>query len=304
MQPRRFPRPSGLAAAIAIASSCAVAPLAAQTTPPAAPAAPSSAQPAAATAPVSATSQCVEGPGAPPADPTKVTRVVPGQSTTSSPATPAAPEDSSAPAEVDDPSKPAPVLLEIGANVGLSVRFDDPPIFTTTRRVGAVVGGSLSVWTSRALALGLAYSHADLSRSETPPLSVDTISVDHRAHAFTAEARVAPFRFSSLSLFALIGGGLVWQEASLRATFPPRDGAPGGSFSCDVGSGAEFGFRAGIGAKAHLGGSFSFTADASFFGYRFSSGVQGDCAPGAGTAQTLMVRAGLAYDIDVSRFVR
>ena len=28
------------------------------------------------------------------------------------------------------------------------------------------------------------------------------------------------------------------------------------------------------------------------------------CAPGAGTAQTLMVRGGLAYDLDISGLVR
>jgi hypothetical protein len=75
-------------------------------------------------------------------------------------------------------------------------------------------------------------------------------------------------------------------------------------FSCSAGSGAEFAFRAAVGVKARLGRSVSLLADGGFVGYRFSSEVVGDCAPGAGTAQTVMLRAGLTYDLDISRFVR
>lgn len=303
MHPRRFPRGSGPSAAIALACACAASPLVAQTpaTTTPAPAAPSSAAPA---VPLSPTSQCAVGPGAPPADPTKVTRVVPGSSSAPAPA----PAESSAPPpnneEEDAPDKPAPVRLELGVQAGVSVRADDPPVLTTTRRAGATLGGSAFVWTSRALAFGVEYAHTDLSRSETAPLSPTVVSIDHRAHALLAEARVAPFRFSSLSLFAYLGGGLVWQAASLRATFPPLEGDPGGSFQCSAGSNVEFGFRAGIAAKARITPSVSFLADASFLGYRFSSDVLDGCAPGTGTAQTLVVRAGLTYDIDITRMVR
>jgi hypothetical protein len=196
------------------------------------------------------------------------------------------------------------VKLELGFHAGASIRAADAPTLITTRRAGLALGGSAFVWTSRTLAFGVEYAHADLSRTETDPLSPSTVTVDHQAHALLAEARVAPFRFSSLSLFAYIGGGLVWQEASLRATFPPLDGQPGGSFACDAGSNAEFGFRAGIAAKARLGRSVSFLADASFLGYRFSSDVLDGCAPGTGTAQTIVLRAGFAYDLDISRTVR
>lgn len=293
MHLRRFSSASGLSAAIGIACALGAAPLAAQapasTSP--APAGP----PAAPTVPVSATSQCVEGPGAPPADPTKVTRVPAS-------AAGAVSEPGSAPA--DAPAGPDPVLLELGVHAGVSVRADDAPTFTTTRRVGPTAGGSIFVWTSRTLAFGAGYSYADLSRAETSPLAPEAVSITYRAHAFIAEARVAPFRFSSFSVFAFLGGGVVWQEASLRATFPPITGSPGGSLQCDAGSNAELGFRAGVAAKAHLAGPISFLADAAFLGYRFTSDVLDGCAPGSGTAQTLMVRAGFAYDVDISRAVR
>lgn len=306
MQPRRFPRASGPSAAIVLAFACAAPPLAAQA-PAATTSAPTAPASAAPVVPVSPTSQCAVGPGAPPADPSKVTRVGSGGSSPAAPA-PAATTTTSAPPpeeELEDaPDKPARVRLELGVQAGVSVRADDPPTFTTTRRVGATVGGSAFIWTSRTLAFGLEYAHTDLSRSETAPLTPAVVSVDHRAHALLVEARVAPFRFSSLSLFAYIGGGVVWQAASLRATFPPLEGSPGGSLRCDAGSNAELGFRAGIAAKARISSSLSFLADASFLGYRFTSDALDGCAPGAGTAQTLVVRAGLTYDIDITRAVR
>lgn len=264
--------------------------------------------PAPATVLVSATSQCVEGPGAPPADPSKVTRVVPGQ-----PAAPAgAPSAAGAPVPPEEPSldeppspgAPSRVLLEAGLFAGVSVRFDDPAFLETTRRAGLAVGGSVFVWPSRLLSFGVAYAHADLHRAENPKPSIDSIVIEHDAHTLLGEARVIPFRFSTVALFASIGGGLAWQTASLRAAFVPVNGSPGGSIRCSVGSGAEFAFRAALGMKARVSRAVSLLADASFVGYRLSGDVLDGCAPGAGTAQTLMVRAGFTYDIDISGFVR
>lgn len=266
---------------------------------------PAPAAPAGSTVPLSATSQCVEGPGAPPADPTKMTRVVPGQ-----PAVPAAAPDAPPPPEeppLDDPPAPgAPsrVLLEGGLFAGASIRFDDPPFLEPTRRAGLVLGGSLFVWPSRLLAFGASYAHVDLHRAETPRAAVDPIQIDYEAHTFLAEARVVPIRFSSIALFASLGGGLAWQEASLRATLVPVNGAPGASIRCDAGSDAELAFRGALGMKARLGRAASLLVDASFLGYRFSSDVLGSCAPGAGTAQTIMLRAGFTYDVDITRFAR
>lgn len=260
------------------------------------------------TVPVSATSQCVEGPGAPPADPTKVTRVVPGQpaAPAGAPSAPGAPPPPEEPSldEPASPGAPSRVLLEAGLFAGVSVRFDDPAFLETTRRAGLAVGGSVFVWPSRLLSFGVAYAHADLHRAENPKPSIDSIVIEHDAHTLLGEARVVPFRFSSVALFASIGAGLAWQTASLRAAFVPVNGSPGGSIRCSVGSGAEFAFRAALGMKARVSRAVSLLADASFVGYRLSGDVLDDCAPGAGTAQTLMVRAGFTYDIDISGLVR
>lgn len=247
--------------------------------------------------PLSATSQCVEGPGAPPADPSKVTRVVPG-------AVPPADAPVEAVDSADPPGAPARVLLELGALAGASVRFDDAPALVTTRRLGLVLGGSAFVAPSRSLALGLTYAHAGLSASETAPLSADVIVVDYAAHTLIGEIRVTPVRFAWGSIFAAVGGGLAWQTASLRATFVPLGGLPASSLSCSASSGAEFAFRAGVGLKARFSRAVSLLVDAGFVGYRFEDDVLDDCAPGAGTAQTVMVRAGLTYDVDVTRLVR
>jgi hypothetical protein len=161
------------------------------------------------------------------------------------------------------------------------------------------------VWPSRLLSFGVAYAHADLHRAETPATSItETIKVDHDAHTLLAEARVVPIRFSSVALFASLGGGLAWQSVSLRATFVPVDGSVGGSVACSAGSGAEFAFRGALGMKARVTRAASLLIDASFLGYRLSADVLGNCSPGAGTAQTLMLRAGLTYDIDITRLAR
>lgn len=303
MRPRLSPRRLGPLAAACGAAALLVAspPRAEAQAPSAAPAAPSP-------VPVSATSQCVAGPGAPPADPTKVTRVVPGQpsappTTTSSSSAAAPPEEPS----LDDPPSPgAPprVLLEAGLFAGVSARFDDPPFLQATRRAGPVLGGSLFVWPSRLLSFGAAYAHVALGRVESPSTSLDAIAIDHEASTLLAEARVVPLRFSSVALYAAIAGGLAWQSASLRAALVPVNGSPAASITCSAGSDAELAFRAALGMKARVGRAVSVLLDASFLGYRLSADVLDNCAAGAGTAQTLMVRAGLTYDIDITRLVR
>ncbi len=202
------------------------------------------------------------------------------------------------------PGAPDPVLLELGAHAGASVRVDDGPFLLTSRRAGLALGGSLFVWPNRTLAFGLEYAHADLDGVESPPGSIDVVSMDHAAHTLMAEARAVPFRFSVVSVFATIGAGLAWQTASTRATLPPRDGSLGGSFSCDASAGADFAFRAGLGLKARLTRAASLLVDADFVGYRFTTDLIDGCAFGAGTAQTLMLRAGVAYDLDISSLVR
>jgi hypothetical protein len=253
------------------------------------------------TVPLSATSQCVEGPGAPPADPSKVTRVPTAAASHGAKAPPAAEQPIDEP---EAPGKPDPILLELGALAGVSARFDDAPAYLTTGRAGLAVGGSLFLWTSRTLAFGADYAHVDLSRSETAPGSTTIVGIDYSAHTLFAEARVTPFRFGPAAFFASLGGGLAWQTATLKATFISVNGARGGSSSCEVGSNVEFAFRAGVGMKARLSRAASLLVDAAFVGYRLTGDVLGNCAPGAGTAQTVLTRVGLTYDLDISRLVR
>ncbi len=251
--------------------------------------------------PASATSQCVEGPGAPPADPTKVKRVV----SSSAKADETVAEQTSAPSNfIDAKDAKARTFLEVAAFSGFQVRMDDPQTLVLTGRAGPVLGGAAFVWPTRVIGFGVGYTYADLGRTESVATSPTVVAADYSGHALLAEARVAPFRFNSAVLFASIGGGLVWQHVSLVATFPPLDGQPGGSFRCDAGSNVEFGFRAGVGIKAQIAAALTFVGEASFQGYRFTSDVLSSCAPGAGTAQTLMARFGLAYDINVTRAVR
>ena len=254
---------------------------------------------AAPTVPLSATSQCDEGPGAPPADPSKVTRV---------PANGSPQPAAAAPAEepaIDAPGEPDRILLELGANLGASVRLNDSPELTTANRAGLALGGSMLLWPSRSIGAGVTYTFADLSSSTTPPLSPDVIHVQYGVHALMAEVRAAPFRLSpSLSLFAVVGGGLAWQTGSLQATLAPIGGSSGGSITCGFGSNAELAFRAGLGLKARLGRAGAVVVDGTFTGYHLSSEVIGDCWYGTGTAETLMLRAGLAYDLDVTRVFR
>lgn len=273
------------------------------------------AQPApAAPVPVSATSQCAEGPGAPPADPTRVTRVVPGQPSPSPTpaAAPAAPASSSSPEAPPEPSldePPSPgapprVLAELGAFTGVSVRVDEAPFAEMDRRVGPVGGASFFVAPSPLLSFGASYVYAGLHGARNAPTSIDVLRLDYAAHSLLAEARVVPVRFSSIALFVSLGGGLSWQSASLRATIVPVNGSPGGSVACSAGSNAELAFRGALGMKARVSRAVSLLVDASFIGYRHSAEVLGNCVPGAGTAQTVQLRAGFTYDIDITGAVR
>jgi hypothetical protein len=282
--PRSASRRSGPLGDVAILG-LAAAPALAQAPPPAS---------SAGQVPLSPTSQCVEGPGAPPADPSKVTRVVPGQ------AAPAPPAEET---YIDAPNAPAGVLLELGAHVGGSLRLDDGPGALVSRRAGYVLGGSLFLWPTRSLAFGASYSYVDLSRSRSAPDAIDAVTVDYSIHALIGEARAAPFRFSSGAVFAIVGLGPAWQTASLRATLPPLNGFPGGSFSCSTGSNAELAFRGGIGVKARFSRAAALLADLTFTGYRLAENLT-ECSVGAGAAQTLLLRAGITYDIDISSIVR
>jgi hypothetical protein len=248
--------------------------------------------------PVSPTSQCVEGPGAPPADPSKVTRVPAGTDEHGRPLPPEEPP-------IDEPvAGRAPVLLELGAFAGGSVRVDDGPLAEMTRRGGLLLGGSAFVWPTRTWALGLTYAHVDLNRVEGSSGTGATARLDYDAHSLLAEARVAPWRVGPAAIFITVGAGLAWQTVELRGTLPSVDGQLGAPVSCSSGSNMEFAFRAGLGTKVRIGRAAALLVEGDFSGYRFSSDVLGDCAPGAGTAQTLLLRAGFAYDLDVSRFVR
>jgi hypothetical protein len=291
--PRRFGSPATIAAPLAAACALAASPLRAADPAPVSPTVP--------TVPLSATSQCVEGPGAPPSDPTKVTRIVPGQ-----PAPASAPPPPEEPSLDDPPTPGAPprVLLEPAVFAGFSVRFDDPPFLETTRRAGLVLGGSLFVSPSRLLAFGATYQHTDLHHSDSPRGTTNVIAIDYDTHTLFAEARVVPIRFSSIALFASIGAGPAWQNASLRATIVGVNGMPGASVRCSAGSDADFAFRGALGMKARISRAASMLLDASFVGYRLSADILGSCAPGAGTAQTVMFRAGVTYDIDISKIVR
>ena len=209
---------------------------------------------------------------------------------------------------IDEPATPGgadPVLLELAAHAGFSLRADDGAFYSMPQRAGFAVGGSAFVWTGRWLAFGADYMHADLDRVESPVGSASSVAMDHSAHTLLLEAKAIPLRFStSTSLLLTIGGGLAWQSVSTRASVPPTLGSQGGSFSCSASGSAEFAFRVGLGVKARLSRAASLLVAGELLGYRLSGDLLDDCGFGAGTAQTVMIRAGVAYDLDISRLVR
>lgn len=206
--------------------------------------------------------------------------------------------------ELPSPDARDPVLLELGVHAGASIRGDDGGFTWMTRRAGFATGASAFVFPTRFLAFGLDYMHADLDTVATPPGAAANVAMDHSAHSLMFEAKVLPFHFTSTSIFLAIGGGLAWQSVTTRATLPPVDGDTGGSFTCSASGSADFAFRVGLGVKARVTRAASLLFAGDFVGYRLSGDQLGECGFGAGTAQTLMVRAGLTYDIDISRVVR
>ncbi|MFO0590048.1 MAG: hypothetical protein U0441_21080 [Polyangiaceae bacterium] len=206
--------------------------------------------------------------------------------------------------ELPSPDARDPVLLELGVHAGASIRGDDGGFTSMTKRAGFAIGGSAFVFPTRFLSFGLDYMHADLDTVESAPGTAASVAMDHSAHTLMLEAKVVPFHFTSASIFLAVGGGLAWQSVATRASLPPVDGSTGGTFACSASGSADFAFRVGLGVKARVTRAASVLFAGDFVGYRLSGDLLDQCGFGAGTAQTLMLRAGLAYDIDISRLVR
>ena len=201
-------------------------------------------------------------------------------------------------------SPPAdPIALDIGVRVGFGVRAGSGPSVPIVGRLGGVFGAGLAISPTRRFAVGVSYERSGLG-GERGVGDAAEITVSRALDMFWAHLRLHLFANDRVHLSVVIGPGLGIQHATADVLVYPDATLRPSAFTCTESAGPGFGVRAGIGTEVNLGGAFWLTADAQFDHVRMSSDALGECVPGSGGLSIPGMRFGLAYRLDVSRWLR
>jgi hypothetical protein len=203
-----------------------------------------------------------------------------------------------------DAPLPKPALLALGARGGVGLRLGDPPYFPATGRGTFLLGATALFEPNDWLGLGAAFEHAWLDREAGPIRDIGSAEVQRTLNTMWLDARVRVFERDQIGVFLGLGPGITWQSESATGYVHDALGANGVTFSCSASDSANFALRAMVGATYGLSPGFRVTTEFGVDNYRLSSDVLDDCAPGAGTATVVGARIGIAYAIDVDRYVR
>jgi hypothetical protein len=198
-----------------------------------------------------------------------------------------------------------PVTLDLGATLGVGTRLVDSADYDISSRAGVALG--LFGWLAPApsFAVGLMYQHLGLGHERGDFGSYGTVDIDRSAHLVWAGLRLFPLRSETSALYLEIAPGLVFQHASASGIV--GNGGPNVALqplTCSASESADFGLRAGLGGEVKIAPHVVANIGLTFDNLRFGSDAMGDCVNGSGTVTEILVSAGFAYRIDVSRFVR
>jgi hypothetical protein len=211
-------------------------------------------------------------------------------------------------AQAEEPSPPPPPssprtpprreAVDIGVLLGGAIRLGDAPSFDVRDRGGLLIGAGLSYYL-QPFAVGLAYEHMGFGGelSAIGPLGV--VRIGRQLDTLWAFGRVRVQGFESVIPFLQIGAGAVWQAARVDGVALLDIGSGSVTFACSARDSVNAALRFTGGVEMPLGRSVLLGAEASFDAYRLSSDVIDNCAPGAGTASAITLRAGLTYRFDL-----
>jgi len=199
---------------------------------------------------------------------------------------------------------PPPIPVELGATLGVAVRADDPPHFPLVERARLAFEASAFVTPKPAYSLGLAFEQAGLGRERSAVAGPGAVEVRRDMSALWAGVRLNLARGDQSGLGLGFGPGLLWQRLDASGvTGLGLTGVPV-PFACSGSASVSLGLRAGVDGWLGLGPRIALVAGAGAEALRLSSDPLDGCAPGAGSATLLGLRAGFAYRFDVGRYVR
>jgi hypothetical protein len=148
------------------------------------------------------------------------------------------------------------------------------------------------------VSIGLGYEHIDLDSEDSGILPGGTVALDRDLSSVWTSMRLYPLRSEVVGGFVRVGLGANWQSFDLvGAAWSPTDAGQQLSFRCEGSDSLDFGFRADLGLDVVIAGATRFLGAAGMDYYRLSDSLLSNCAPGAGTATVLGLRAGIAYGL-------
>jgi hypothetical protein len=203
------------------------------------------------------------------------------------------------------PPKVAPTTIDIGGAIGIGNRFGDSSYFDVTARAGLAFGVSAWIAPAPAFAIGIAYQHLGLGRERSDVGPYGVVDITRDAHLAWLGLRLYPLRGESAALFLEIAPGLVFQRATASGLV--TDGGPNVTptpLTCKASDSADFALRAGFGGELKLSENAVAMLGVSLDNYRLSSAPMDDCINGAGTVSEIIITAGFAYRLDITKIVR
>jgi len=191
-----------------------------------------------------------------------------------------------------------PWRLDLGLSAGLGVRLDDAPLYPVSERAGGRFGGSLGLWLSRRISLGLGYQHLHLGGESTGILPSGSAIISRDLSTMWASLALYPFRGEQVGAFLRIAAGPTWQSGELNgsvwsSTLPDRSQ----TLRCEGSDSLDFALGAALGVDVTLSGALRMLANLGIDSHRLDDGPLDGCLPGAGSAMVFGLGTTVVYGI-------
>jgi hypothetical protein len=188
--------------------------------------------------------------------------------------------------------------LDLGVRLGVGGRVDDPPDYTAEETAGLMIGGAAMLRFGAGVSVGLAYEHRRLGAETLAPGAFGTLDLSRDLDALWLELQLDAVRGRVGAVFLRLGlAGVLQSLAASGVAWPAERPSEGVAFRCEGGGALGFGLRAEAGAEALLAGAVRIGGAGGLDGYQLGDEPIDGCAPGAGSALVVGMRAGLAYTI-------
>ncbi|MBI4702630.1 MAG: hypothetical protein HY744_16030 [Deltaproteobacteria bacterium] len=193
-----------------------------------------------------------------------------------------------------------PMALQVGVDLGLAARLDQPPLWTPTESAGLLLGAQLGLRLGPELALAVAYEHLGLGEQKSEVGLTGAATVSRALDSAWLGLRTYPLRAGPVGAFLHIGLGAAWQRAELSAVaWLPEQPSTAQPFACHGSTSPGPGLRAAAGIETELSRPLRALGAVGLDVYRLDDDIMDGCVPGSGSASLLTVRIGLSYDVDL-----